>query len=276
MPEREDRVGMLGTGDREGVPRYTRTSLREEPMSEQAIEFKTSDGVVDGYYYAAAAGSGPGVVFMTDIRGVRPATREMAARLASEGFSVLLPNVYYRTRRPPNFDFPFQFGEPRTMQRFSELVTPLTSEAIERDAAAFTAELQKLPGVRSGSMAAVGHCFTGALALRFAAACPDRIAAAASFHGGALVTEGADSPHRVLPRVRASLYFAHAQNDGLMPAADIRTLEAALAAWSGKYESETYAGARHGWTGLDSPTFDKVAAEQAHGKLLELLSRSLG
>ena len=245
-------------------------------MSEQAIEFKTSDGVVDGYYYAAAAGSGPGVLFLTDIRGVRPATREMASRLASEGYSVLLPNVYYRTRKPPVFDFPFQFGEPRTMQRFSDLVTPLTPEAIERDAVALTSELQKLPGVRAGSMAAVGHCFTGAVALRYAAACPERIVAVASFHGGALVTDEPSSPHKVLPRVRASLYFAHADNDGLMPAADIRTLEAALAAWGGKYESETYAGARHGFTGLDAPAFDKTAAERAHGKLRGLLSRSFG
>lgn len=245
-------------------------------MSEQLIEFETSDGVVDGYYYAAAAGSGPGVLFLTDIRGVRPATREMASRLASEGYSVLLPNVYYRTRKPPVFDFPFQFGEPRTMQRFGDLVTPLTPEAIERDGAAFTAELQKLSGVRAGAMAAVGHCFTGAVALRYAAACPERIVAVASFHGGALVTQEPSSPHRVLPRVRASLYFAHADNDGLMPADDIRTLEAALAAWGGKYESETYAGARHGFTGLDSPSFEKTAAERGHAKLRELLARSFG
>jgi carboxymethylenebutenolidase len=245
-------------------------------MSEQAIEFKTADGVVDGYSYAAAAGSGPGVLFLTDIRGVRPATREMAARLASEGYSVLLPNVYYRTRKPPVFDFPFVFGEPKTMQRFSELVVPLTPHAIERDAVAFTNELQKLPGVRAGHMAAVGHCFTGAVALRYAAACPDRIAAVASFHGGALVTDEPTSPHTVLPRVRARLYFAHAENDALMPAEGIRTLEAALAAWGVKYESETYAGARHGFTGLDSPSFDKTAAERGHGKLLELLSRSFG
>jgi carboxymethylenebutenolidase len=244
-------------------------------MSEQAIEFKTNDGVVDGYYYAAAAGSGPGVLFLTDIRGVRPATREMAGRLANAGFSVLLPNVYYRTRKPPVFDFPFQFGEPQTMQRFAELVTPLSPEALERDAATFTAELQKLPGVRAGNMAAVGHCFTGAVALRYAAACPERIAAVASFHGGGLVTEGPASPHAVLPRVRASLYFAHAEHDLLMPADAIRTLEAALTAWGGKYESETYAGARHGWTGLDSPSYDKLAAERAHAKLLELLSGNL-
>lgn len=244
-------------------------------MSEQAIEFSTADGVVDGYFYAAAAGSGPGVLFLTDIRGVRPATREMAARLARDGYSVLLPNVFYRTRKPPAFDFPFTFGEERTMKRFAELVSPLTPEAIERDAEVFTAELQKLPGVRSGPLAAVGHCFTGAVALRYAAACPDRIAAVVSFHGGALVTATPDSPHLVLPRVRASLYFAHAENDRLMPADDIRTLEQALAQWGGTYESETYTDARHGWTGFDSPSFDEANEKRAHAKLLELFSRTL-
>lgn len=245
-------------------------------MSEQAIELETNDGVVDGYYYTAAAGSGPGVLFLTDIRGVRPATREMAARLAADGYSVLLPNVFYRTRKPPAFDFPFTYGEERTMRRFAELVTPLTPEAIERDAAAFTAELRKLPGVGCGPLAAVGHCFTGAVALRYAAAQPEQIAAVVSLHGGALVTDKQDSPHLVLPRVRASLYFAHAENDGLMPAEAIRTLEQALAAWGGKYESETYAGARHGWTGFDSPAFDEAAEKRAHAKMLELFSRTLG
>jgi carboxymethylenebutenolidase len=241
-------------------------------MTEQTIELKTSDGVADAFYYA---GGGPGVLFLTDIRGVRPATREMAARLAADGFSVLLPNVFYRTRKPPAFDFPFTFGEERTMKRFAELVTPLTPEAIERDAAVFTAELQKLPGVKPGPLAAVGHCFTGAVALRYAAAQPDRIAAVVSFHGGGLVTDKPDSPHLVLPRVRAGLYFAHAENDGLMPADAIRTLEKALAEWGGEYESETYAGARHGWTAFDSPVFDDAAEKRAHAKLLALFSRSL-
>lgn len=245
-------------------------------MSEQSIEFRTQDGVVDGYYYAAAAGSGPGVLFLTDIRGVRQATREMAARLAGEGYSVLLPNVFYRTGKPPSFDFPFKFGDARTMQRFAELVTPLTPEAIERDAAAFSAELLKLPGVRPGPLGAVGHCFTGAVALRFAAAQPERIAAVVSLHGGALATPKPDSPHLVLPRVRASLYFAHAENDALMPADGIRTLEAALAQWGGRYESETYPGARHGWTGFDSPSYDEAAEQRAHTKLLELFQSSLG
>jgi carboxymethylenebutenolidase len=241
-------------------------------MTEQAVDFETSDGVVDGYFYA---GSGPGVLFLTDIRGIRPATREMAANLAADGYSVLLPNVYYRTRKPPVFDFPFVFGEEKTMQRFSELVTPLTPEAIERDASVFAAELRKLPGVAPGPIGAVGHCFTGMVALRYAAAIPEQIAAVVSFHGGALATDDAKSPHLVLPRVKASLYFAHAENDGLMPADKIVVLEQALAAWGGTYESETYK-ARHGWTGLDAPAYDRALERRAHAKMLDLFAGTLG
>lgn len=244
-------------------------------MTEQAIEFRTADGSVDGYYYRSHKGDGPGVVFLTDIRGIRSATREMAARLAKDGYSVLLPNVFYRTGKPPLFDFNFVFGEERTMQRFAQLVTPLTPDAMERDAASFTAELAELPGVRAGLQGVVGHCFTGPMALRVAAACPDRIGAAVSFHGGGIVTDAPTSPHLVLPRVRAPLYFAHAENDGLMPAKAIASLESALAAWGGKYESEIYAGARHGWTALDSEVYDEAAAERAHAKLLELFRTAL-
>ena len=244
-------------------------------MTEEAIEINAPDGAVDAYYYVSAAGSGPGVIFLTDIRGVREATRQMAARIAQDGYSVLLPNVFYRTRRPPAFDFPFVFGEERTMQRFAALTTPLTPEACARDADAFSRALLKMPGVQQGKIGVLGHCFTGPIALRYAAECPERVAAAVSFHGGHIVTDAPTSPHLVLPRVRASLYFAHAQNDGLMPGDRIATLEQALAAWGGNYESETYAGARHGWTALDAPVYNKELAERARAKMLDLFARTL-
>lgn len=249
-----------------------------EVMTERAIEFLTADGVVDGFFYPSARGSGPGVIHLTDIRGNRPANRQKSQWLAEQGYSVLQPNVFYRTRKSPVFDFPFVFGEERTMQRFRELVVPLDPAAQERDAHAYVAELRKQPEVSAGPLAVVGHCFTGPMAaLRFAAACPEQIAAAVSFHGGGLVTQDESSPHRVLPRVRVTteLYFAHASDDALMPAEGIATLEAALAAWGGKYESETYAGARHGWTVSDGPAYDAQAAERAHTKLLQLLGRTL-
>ena len=244
-------------------------------MTERKIEFRTADGVVDGYFFPAASGSGPGVIHLTDIRGNRPANREKSAWLAAQGYSVLQPNVFYRTGKEPVFDFPFVFGEERTMKRFRDLTVPLDGPAQERDAQAYAAELRKQPEVAAGPLGVVGHCFTGPMALRVAAAVPDRIAAAASFHGGGLVTAADTSPHRVLPRLKAQLYFAHASNDALMPVEAIQTLEQALAAWDGKYESETYEGARHGWTMSDGAAYNAGAAERAHAKLLALFARTL-
>lgn len=129
-----------------------------------------------------------------------------------------------------------------------------------------------LPGSRFG---VVGYCYTGAFALRVAAACPGRIAAAASFHGGSLVTDSSTSPHLLLPRIHAQLYFGHAVNDRSMPEEAIRTLDAALEKWGGKYRSETYEGAYHSWTASDSPLYNAPQAERAFSKLTELLAATL-
>lgn len=246
-------------------------------MIEQEIEIQTPDGGATGYLYRAEHGvPRPGVLHLTDIGGVRAAQRAMARRLAEQGYVVLLPNVFYRTGRPPVFDFPVNMAEERTKKRFAELTGPLTPEAIERDAAAYVDFLAASEFVRAGGMGAVGYCFSGAVAMRTAAARPGRIVAAASFHGGRLFTDATTSPHLLLPRIQARLYFGHAVNDGSMPGEAIRGFEAALAAWGGKYESETYEGAHHGWTTLDSPVYNQPQAERAFGKLSKLLAETVG
>src|SRR5262245_31625828 len=176
-------------------------------MNELEIEIRTSDGASDGVLYQPEGGGRlPGIIFLTDIGGIRTATREMARRLSAEGYSVLLPNVFYRNARPPVFNFPRVIGEDRTMERIAELAAPLTPEAIERDALAYIEFLSARNSVGDGAMGVVGHCLTGGMALRVAAARPDRIAAAASFHGGWLYTDAPTSPHLVLPRIKARLY----------------------------------------------------------------------
>src|SRR5262249_50939998 len=129
--------------------------------------------------------------------------------------------------------------------------------------------------VGSGSMGVVGYCFTGAQALRIAAARPDRIAAAASFHGGGLATGAPTSPHLVLPRVQARLSRGHAVGDRSTPPEAIDKLDQALADWGGRYERKFYDGARHGWTVPDSPVYQREQAERAFGKLRELLAEAL-
>jgi carboxymethylenebutenolidase len=248
-------------------------------MIEEEIEVKATDGTPEAVLFRPEGERRlPGVIFLTDIGGIRPATRDMARRLAAEGYCVLMPNVFYRIGRPPLWDFPRRLGEERTMKRIAELSAPLTAEAQERDASDYVEFLAGRDSVGDGPMGVVGHCFTGAMAVRTAAARPDKIAAAASFHGGRLFTDDATSPHLVLPRVKARLYFAHAVNDNTMPVEAIEKLDLALEAWdpSGdRYESEIYEGAYHGWTAPDSPVYNEAQADRAFKKLAELFAATL-
>jgi carboxymethylenebutenolidase len=243
---------------------------------EQKVQIRTDDGTSDGVFFRPeGSGRWPGVLYLTDIFGIRPTYHEMVQRLAGKGYAALMPNVFYRTSKLPLFDFKPAFGEERTMKRLAELRGPLTPEAIERDASAYIDFLAAHDSVADGPLGVVGHCFTGAMALRIAAARSDKIAAAASFHGGGLYTDAPASPHLVLPRVKARLYFGHAVEDRGMPLEAIEKLNSALQAWGGKYESEVYEGALHGWTTLDSPIYNQTQAERAFEKLTDLFSGAL-
>jgi carboxymethylenebutenolidase len=245
-------------------------------MIEEAIEIRTADGTSDGFIYRPDGGRhSPGAIHLTDIGGIRPSHREMARRLADKGYTVLLPNIFYRTGRPPMFDFTPAMGDERTMKRFAELAGPMTPDAMERDAAAYVDFLAANQSVSAGKMGVVGYCFTGAMAMRTAAMRPDKIGAAASFHGGRLYVDGPASPHLCLPKIKARLYFGHAIKDQSMPADAIQKLEAALKTWGGKFESETYDGAYHGWTEPDSPVYNKAQSERAFEKLTELFAQTL-
>jgi carboxymethylenebutenolidase len=235
----------------------------------------TPDGSIDVVVAHPRSGLHPGVLFFTDIGGIRPGQVERIERLASEGFTVMMPNLCYRTRRPPLFDFPRNMKEERSRQRMAELVAPLTPEAFERDVHTYVEWLTARSGVTPGPIGVVGHCFSGSFAMRAAAAESDRIVVAMSFHGGGLATDKPMSPHLLLPKIRARLYFGHAVEDASMPAADIERLDQALAAWDGEYESEVWAGAHHGWTAPDSPVFNPPQAERAHSKIVEVLAQTL-
>lgn len=245
-------------------------------VREQPVEIRTPDGTSDGILFIPDDGGQlPGVIFLTDIGGIRPSQRQIAGRISGEGYTVLLPNIFYRTDKPPVWHFPMRFGEPATTQRFAELTGPLTPESIARDASAYVDFLAGQDSVGKGPMGAVGFCFSGALALRAAAARPDRIAAAASFHGGRLYTDDPGSPHLTLPRVKARLYFGHAVEDKSMPQQAIEKLNQALKNWGGRYESEIYEGAHHGWTVPDSPAYNQPPAERAFEKLAGLFALAL-
>lgn len=246
-------------------------------MTEQDLTIAMPDGTADAVLFSPDASTPlPGVLHLPDIGGIREAQRGMARRLAHEGYAVLLVNPFYRTSRPPVFDFPRVAGEPRTVERMAELMSPLTAEAQERDVAAYVDFLDAQPSVRPGRMGVVGYCFGGAMALRAAAVRQLLIAAAASFHGGGLYKAGDPaSPHLVLPHVAARLYFGHADQDRSMDLEAIKGLEQALAEWGEDYESEIYGGARHGWTVPDNPAFNPEQADRAYEKLTELLATTI-
>jgi carboxymethylenebutenolidase len=245
-------------------------------MIEQDMQIRAGDAVTDAVFvHPDGSAPWPGVLFYTDVFGIRDAYRQSVRRLAGAGYAVLMPNVFYRTGKPPMFSFRPDFNDERTRRRLAEISGPLTPEAMERDAAAYVDFLAAQDGVRKGSLGAVGYCLTGAMALRTAAARPDQIAAAASFHGGGLFTDKPTSPHLLLPRIKARLYFGHAIEDRSMPQEAIKHLNDALATWGGKYQSEVYDGARHGWTTLDAPVYNQPQAERAFAKLTALLAEAL-
>jgi carboxymethylenebutenolidase len=251
-------------------------------MKETDIEIKMADGVCDAVLYEAEDGiKRPGAIHYPDIVGIRPSHRQMCRELAEAGYTVLLPNPFYRTARTPVFDFAPNFaGDPRTMKRFGELVGPLTPEAMETDAGTYVNYLATLPSVSAARMGVVGYCFTGAMALRSAVARPDRIGAMASFHGGRLFVDEPTSPHLSLPRIPKTdgprLYFGHAVKDSLMPQEAIEKFNAALAAWGGKYQSEVYQDALHGWTVPDpSPVYNKPQSERAFRAMTGLFAAAL-
>jgi carboxymethylenebutenolidase len=217
----------------------------------------------------------PGVLYLTDIGGIRPVNRESAARLAKQGYVVLMPNIFYRTGPAPLSPQMRTLDEEGRKKRMAELSSPLTPEAIERDAATYIDFLTAQKNVSKGMIGVVGHCFSGKMAMYAAAVRPDKVSAAASFHGGGLYTNGSTSPHLVLPRIKSRLYFAHAVEDRSMPKEAIAQLEDALKRWAGQYESETYAGAHHGWTSADNPSYNQPQAEHAFQKLLELFTQTL-
>ena len=244
-------------------------------MIEEAIEIRTADGTVDGLIYREEGQRRPGVIHLTDIGGIRKSHRDMAKRLAEKGYTVLMPNVFYRTSKPPVMDTTIAMGDERRMKRFEELRAPLTPDVVERDATAYVNFLSGHSAASAGSIGVVGYCFTGAFAMRTAAAMPGKVAAVASFHGGSLYTDEPTSPHLVLPRIKARLYFGHATKDRSMTPEAIETFDRALAAWGGKYESEVYDGAFHGWTTADAPVYNQPQAERAFEKLTELFAGTL-
>jgi carboxymethylenebutenolidase len=215
-----------------------------------------------------------GVVFLTDIWGIRPANIGVAKRLVQQGFAVLMPNVFHRFSRITPDGFEHGSAEERTKALYA-LFAALTPQNMVADGKVYVDFLLGQKGVKKGKVGIVGYCFTGQMAVRTAAAMPDKIAAAASFHGGFLVTDKPDSPHKILASIKARLYFGHAVEDSTATPEQVKILETALRDWHGAFESEFYAGALHGWTVPGRDVYNEVQAERAFEKMIELFETTL-
>ena len=245
-------------------------------MRSSTLDIHTPDGVADAYLTRPDEGDRhPGVLFLMDAFGLRPRIEEMADRIAERGYAVLAPNVFYRAGRAPVLPFP-DMSEENARAEFFKDVRPLMSELTpERIAADGAAYLDELAGVAAEPFGVTGYCMGARLALRIAAAYPDRVGALAGFHGGSLVTDDPESPHRSAGALHAEVYFGHADQDPSNSAEQIAALDAALDEAGVRHRAEVYPGARHGYTMADTPVYDEEASERHFAALFDLLDRTL-
>lgn len=252
---------------------------------ENDVAIKTPDGACDAAFIHPATGRHPGVLIWTDAFGLRPAFRDMAKRLAAEGYSVLVPNPFYRVAKAPVFSdvATFNFQNPEDRAKLGPLMGSVNAAgAAEKDAAAYIAFLDSQKQVnKAKKIGTQGYCMGGPLIVRTAATVPDRVGAAASFHGGALVTDKPESPHLLAPKIKAQMYFGIASNDDKQQPAAKDKLKEAFAAAKVVAEIEVYAESLHGWCVPDmpqqngKPIYNKPDAERAWGKLTALYKAAL-
>ncbi|SBT44718.1 dienelactone hydrolase family protein [Micromonospora narathiwatensis] len=248
-------------------------------MQTTTVDVPTDDGVADAYLVRPDGdGAFPAVLFFADAFGLRPAVARMAETIAARGYVVLVPNLFYRSGRAPLIDLSALSDANRRgelFERIGPMMRALTPEVVARDTAAYLDFLAGQPVVASGPAAITGYCMGGTNALRAIAAYPDRIAAAAAFHAGRVVTDAPDSPHLAVGSVTGELYFGHADQDSSMTVEQIATLEKTLDAAGVRYRSELYTGAPHGYTQSDTPMYDEQATERHWAALFDLLDRTL-
>jgi carboxymethylenebutenolidase len=254
------------------------------PVVETDVEIKTPDGACDAAFIHPKSGSHPGVLLWPDAFGLRPAMRDMAKRLAADGYSVLVPNPFYRVSKAPFTDASkFNFQNPDDMAKLRPLMASVNAPGNpEKDAVAYVAFLDAQKEVdKTKKIGTQGYCMGGPLVVKTAAALPDRIGAGASFHGGGLVTDKPDSPHLLAPKIKARMYFGVASNDDARQPDAKDKLKEAFAAANVPAEVEVYPGALHGWCVPDmplqngAPIYNKPDAERAWDKLLALYKAAL-
>jgi len=262
----------MGAGFIASLPAVTNAA----EVKESEVTIKTPNGECDAYFVHPAKGKHPAVLVWPDIFGLRTAFRQMGKRLAESGYTVLVVNPFYRIKKAPVIAEGADIQDPATRQTLFGYMGSLTPDTAATDAKAFVAWLDKQASVDTKrKMGTTGYCMGGPLTMRTAATLPDRVGAGASFHGGGLVTDKPESPHLLVPKMKAHYLFAIAENDDKQqPTAkdDLRTAfdNAKLPA-----EIEVYAGAMHGWCPPDSRVYNQAQAEKAWSRMLALFQKAL-
>jgi len=227
-------------------------------------------------FYPEGKGPWPAVLVWTDILGLRPVFREMGRRLAAEGYVVLVPNPFYRNAKAPVVSGSFDFSKPEDRAKVMPLAAALTADANISDAKSYTSFLDAQPQTdKHKKMGVQGYCMGGPLTFRTAATRPDRIGAAATFHGGGLVTDKPDSPYLMIPQMKAEVLCCVADNDDKRDPAAKDKLKEAFAAAHLKATVEVFEGCDHGWTVRGSQVYNESGAERAWSELIALYKRNL-
>jgi carboxymethylenebutenolidase len=260
-----------------GVVASVSAIAADAAVSESDIVIKTADGSCEAaLFHAAGDGRWPGVVIFTDALGLRPVFRDMGRRLAAEGYTVVVPNPFYRTRKAPVLSGPFDFGKPEDRAKLVDLMAPLNNETKTRDATTYIVYLDTLPQVKTAAgIGVVGYCMGGPYTILAAAAVPGRVGAGVSLHGGNLVTDKPDSPHLLIAKLKARYYFGIATNDDQRQPDAKDKLREAFAAANLPAKIEVYDGCQHGWCVSDGMVYNKVGAERAYGELVALYKTAL-
>lgn len=239
------------------------------------VEIKTADGTCDAYFVHPSSGKHPGVLIWPDIFGLRPAFEQMATRLAESGLAVLVINPFYRLQKAPTAPEHADFNNPETRSALFKQMGTLSVQTAETDAKAFVPWLDGQAAVDTKKkMATTGYCMGGPFVFRTAALFPNRIGAGATFHGGNLVTAAPDSPHLLVPKMKASFLIAIAENDDQRQPDAKDKLKEAFAAAKLPAEIEVY-HAQHGWCPPDAQVYNKELAEKAWDRQLALFKKAL-
>ena len=251
-------------------------------MIDTDVQVTTPAGVCDAALIHPRGGSWPGVILFTDVFGLRPTMRDMAKRLAADGFTVLIPNPFYRPSKAPGLSTDIDFNNAADRAKIDMLRAPLTSDAVMQDATAYVKFLDAQSSVnKKAKLGVFGYCMGGPMTLQAAASSPGRIGAGASFHGGGLVTDKPDSPHLLVAKIKAQYYFGIAMNDDQRQPDAKTKLDEAFKAANLQAKIEVYDGCLHGWCVKDMPNapgkppiYNEAQAERAWGELVSLYKRA--